>query len=85
MRLNPDDVPDELPLHPQEPELRRAEMDLAQTLTKVCQLAARQLRDHDRVRAAVTLAQIAQVAAHGQKAMVKAIQDQMDAAGNTSA
>ena len=79
--MRPDDVPADLPPHPEEPKLRQAEMQLAQTLTKVSQLAARQLRQHDRVGAAVTLAQIAQVAANAQKAMVKAIQDQMDVAG----
>lgn len=76
--LRPEDVPAGLPDHPQEQDLRKAEMDLAQTLTKVAQLAAKQLRGHDRVRAAVTLAQLAQTAAHAQKAMARAVQDQMD-------
>lgn len=79
--LRPADVPAGLPDHPHEQKLRKAEMELAQTLTKVCQVAARQLRAHDRVAAAVTLSQIAQTAAHGQKAMVRAIRDQMDAMG----
>lgn len=79
--MRPEDVPQDLPDHPEEAKLRKAEMDLAQTLTRVTQLAARQLRDHDRVAASVTLAQIAQTAAHGQKAMARAVQDQMDAMG----
>lgn len=77
--LRPQDIPTELPDHPEEAKLRRAEMDLAQTLTKVAQLAAKQLRAHDRAAAAVTLAQVAQTAAHAQKAMARAVQDQMDA------
>lgn len=79
--LTPEGVPDRLPDHPEELRLRKAERDLAVTIKRL----ARQTHDvlqsghpRRRVDAAVLLAQLAQTCAHGQKAMVRAVQDQMD-------
>lgn len=77
MPLNPNDVPKQLPPHPDEAKLRKAEVELASTLRKLSVDTRRALQSHSRVDAAVLLAQLAQTAAAGQKAMVQAINDQM--------
>lgn len=80
MSLNPDDIPEKLPPHPEEDRLHKSERELAVTLQQLSKKTQRSLlsRDpHSRVDAAVGLAQLAQTAAAGQKAMVAAINDQM--------
>lgn len=79
--MRPEDIPDRLPPHPQEAKLRRAELELANTLEKLARKTTNAIRDvsnpRHRVDAAVLLTQLAQTAAAGQKAMVAAINDQM--------
>lgn len=79
--MRPEDIPDQLPPHPDEPRLRRGETQLASTLRDLAGNTADALEAHDRHRAVVLLTQLAQTAAGGQKAMVRAIQDQMDQVG----
>jgi hypothetical protein len=71
-----------LPEHPREGELRAAEQELADTLTRLTRHAAKALKDPDpssRIRASVVLSQLAHTAAAGTKAEVSAIQDQLAA------
>jgi hypothetical protein len=75
--VKPEDVPADLPDHPDEDRLREAERELARTLRLLARDAEKALTRHDRVSAAVALAGLAQTAAAGQKAEVAAIQQQM--------
>ncbi|MFA9432926.1 MULTISPECIES: hypothetical protein [unclassified Egicoccus] len=80
--MNPNDIPTDLPPHPEEAKLRRREKELAVTVRRLSKQTQRALEDgspRSRVDAAVLLAQLANVAATAQKGMVRAIQDQMDA------
>lgn len=76
--MNPKDIPTNLPAHPQEDRLRVAERKLAATIKDLSGQAVSAMQRHDRTQAAVLLTQLAATADAGRKAMVKAIQDQMD-------
>ena len=75
----PTDLDTTLPDRDDEGALRSGERMLAERLVTLSKDAASALRKHDRVAAAMVLAQIAQVCAHGHKAEVAAINKAMEA------
>lgn len=80
LTIDGQDIPDELPDHPEEKRLRKAEIELATTIRGLARKAGKALEAHDRVDAAVLLHQLAMTCEGGRQAEVQAIRDQMAAA-----